>query len=178
MICIRKLLFGTDQADPATAPACTGLEHDRIPDPFGCPFCLRSRSHGFCSRDDRKTCSTDQLFQFCLVAEALHAVGIGADEHQPVLSAGTGKMRILGKKSVAGMDRLRTCQKSGADDLIFIQIAFRCFGPPDAVALIGERDVQGVLIRLGIHSDRGHAHFLAGPNDSDSDLAAVGDQYF
>ena len=38
--------------------------------------------------------------------------------------------------------------------------------------------MKGVFICFGIYSDRSHTHFLAGPDDADSDLAAVGDQYF
>jgi hypothetical protein len=62
--------------------------------------------------------------------------------------------------------------------LIFIQIAFRGFGTSDTITLIGESHMKGVFICLGIYSDCSHTHFLAGPDDADSDLAAVGDQYF
>jgi hypothetical protein len=38
--------------------------------------------------------------------------------------------------------------------------------------------VHGLVIRLGIDGDRLDAEFLAGANDTQSDFATIGDEYF
>src|SRR5687767_4951606 len=42
--------------------------------------------------------------------------------------------------------------------------------------LVRHPDVKGVLVRVGVDSDRGNLHFTAGANDPTCDLAAIGDQ--
>ena len=48
----------------------------------------------------------------------------------------------------------------------------------DLIGLICFLYVQGVLVRLGIDSDRTNAQLLAGPRNADGDFAAIGDEHF
>ncbi len=47
---------------------------------------------------------------------------------------------------------------------------------PQGVGLVGQADVQGVAVELGVHGHGGDAHLAAGADDPDGDLGAVGDQ--
>ncbi len=76
------------------------------------------------------------------------------------------------------MNGLRPCKDCGADNLAFIQIALRSLWASNAVALVGERHMEVVLIRFGIYRHRGHSHLLAGADDAHGNLAAVGNQDF
>ena len=87
-------------------------------------------------------------------------------------------MGIFRQKTVAGVNGLRSSQKGGADDLIFVQIAVGGFRAADAETLVSQRHMKGFPVCLGIHRHRGDAHFLAGPDNADSDLAPVGDEDF
>ena len=87
-------------------------------------------------------------------------------------------LRIFRKKTVSGMNSLCADKYCCADYLIFVEIAFRCFGTADAVALIRKGNVQGVFIRFGINRNGRHSHFLAGSDYSNRDLSTVRDQYF
>ena len=48
----------------------------------------------------------------------------------------------------------------------------------DADCLIGQLNMHGICIRLGIDRDRFDVQFLASPDDPDGNFTAVGDQYF
>ena len=43
---------------------------------------------------------------------------------------------------------------------------------------VGQPDMKGVPIQIGIHRNRGDSQLLAGPDDPDRDLATVGNQDF
>ena len=74
------------------------------------------------------------------------------------------------------MDRLRAGQLRRGDDAALVQIALLRRGRAEAIALVRQRHVQRVAIRLGIHGDGGDAHLLTGADDAHGNLAAVGDQ--
>ena len=57
-----------------------------------------------------------------------------------------------------------------------VQVAVGAARRTDADVLVGEPDVQRVLVRLGIDGDRLDAQLAAGMDDAQRDLAAVGDQ--
>ena len=76
------------------------------------------------------------------------------------------------------MDGPGTGGQGGADDALLIQIAVRGFCPADAHRLVRQGHMEGIPVRLRIHRHRGNAHFLAGPDDPDRDLAPVGNENF
>ena len=59
---------------------------------------------------------------------------------------------------------------------LLVEIAFRRIGGTDAIGEVGELDVQGVLVGIGIDGDRLDAKLLAGADDADGDFAAIGDE--
>jgi hypothetical protein len=66
----------------------------------------------------------------------------------------------------------------GGDDRRHVQVA-QCRGRrADADRFVGELDVLGVAVGLGIDGDRLDAHFAAGALDSEGDLATVRDEDF
>jgi hypothetical protein len=67
---------------------------------------------------------------------------------------------------------------SRRDDAIHQQITQFAGAGANANRLISETDVHGLVIRLGIDGDRLDAEFLAGANDTQSDFATIGDEYF
>jgi hypothetical protein len=46
------------------------------------------------------------------------------------------------------------------------------------VGLVGVADVEGVAVGVGVDGDGADAELLAGAQDTEGDLAAIGDQYF
>ena len=88
--------------------------------------------------------------------------GGGADERHPVFGDDIGELGVLGKETVAWMDRLRIGHFGGRDDTRHIQIAFRCSSWPDTYRLVGHANVFEVAIHRGVHSHCLDAQRMAG----------------
>jgi hypothetical protein len=83
---------------------------------------------------------------------------------------------VLRQKAVAGVDRVDAADFGRADDLIDPQIAVRAAWRADAERLIGQADVHRIGVGLAVNGDRLDPHLATGSNDSQRDLASVGDQ--
>ena len=55
------------------------------------------------------------------------------------------------------------------------EIALRRGLSAEGVRLVGQADVQGVAVEVGVHRDGGDAELPAGADDPDGDLPPVGD---
>ena len=104
--------------------------------------------------------------------------GRRADERQPALAGDLGEMRVLGEEAVAGMDGVGAGDLRGGDDRGDVEVALARRGRTDADVVVGVADVQRVAVGLGMDGHGLQAHFLAGQDDAQRDLAAVGDQDF
>ena len=87
-------------------------------------------------------------------------------------------MRVFGKKPVAGVNRVDVSDLGGADDAINLKIALQARCGPNADRLIRQLDVQAFQIGLRIDGDSLDAELFAGSDDSEGDLAAIGDKDF
>ena len=83
-----------------------------------------------------------------------------------------------GQEAVTRVDGVGARDLRGADHRRHIEVAVGAAGRPDADVLVGELDVQLVLVGLGVDSHRLDAELPARIDDAEGDLAAVGDQYF
>ena len=55
-----------------------------------------------------------------------------------------------------------------------VQVAFAGLRGANTDAFIREGGVEGILVRRGIHGNRGDAHLTAGPDDPYGYFAAIG----
>ena len=76
------------------------------------------------------------------------------------------------------MDGIDVRDLSRRDDAIHLQITEFARAGANANRLVSETDVHGLVISLGINGNRPDAEFLAGTNDTQSDFATIGDEYF
>jgi alpha-D-ribose 1-methylphosphonate 5-triphosphate synthase subunit PhnG len=76
------------------------------------------------------------------------------------------------------MDGVGAGDFGGGDDRGDIEVALARCGGTDADVVVGIADVERVAVGLGMDSDGLQAHFLAGQDDAQRDLAAVGDEDF
>jgi hypothetical protein len=65
---------------------------------------------------------------------------------------------------------------NGVEDRLGVEVALGRGLAAECVRLVGEPDVEGVPIELGVDRDRRDAELAGGPDDADGDLAPVGDQ--
>ena len=102
--------------------------------------------------------------------------GVGPDELDVAGLADLGEVGALRQEPVAGMDRVGAGDLGGADDRRHVQVAVGAARRADADVLVGEADVQRVLVGLGVDGDGLDAQLAAGADHAQRDLAAVGDQ--
>ena len=62
------------------------------------------------------------------------------------------------------------------EDLLRVEVALRRRLAPERVGLVGQADVKGVAVELGVHGDGRDAELAAGADHPHGDLGPVGDQ--
>ena len=106
------------------------------------------------------------------------AVGARADEDQPGGLDGVGEVGVLGKKAVAGMDRIRAGCLRAAAASPKVEIGFRRLRRPDVDALVGQPHGKQILSASLIDLTVAIPKLARRANDAHGDLAAIGDQEF
>ena len=104
------------------------------------------------------------------------ASGGGPMNVTPALGDGPGEVGVLREEAVAGVHGLGARALDDVEDRGGVEVALGRRLAAEGVGLVGEADVQRVAVELGVHGHRGDAQLLAGADDTDGDLAAVGDQ--
>ena len=168
------------RAHSATAAAGDGLDHHRVTDLSSRPLTASASvstmpslpgvtgTPGFARGGARGI----------LVAHRAHRGRRRPDELDVAALADVGEVRVLGEKSVAGMNRIDVADFGRADDAVDLQIAVGARRRADADRFVGELHVERIHVRLGINRQRLDAEFLAGADDAERDFAAIGDQDF
>ena len=166
-------------AHAASAAACGRLDDDRVSEfvrlferrIFGGNDIVAAGRYGH-------SCLAHRLARGCLVAHGAHLFGGRADELDLAVLADLRELRIFGKESVAGVDRIDVADLGHADDAFDHEVTLRGGRGSDADGLIGQTDGQAVLVGLGINDYGFDAHFTAGADDPHGDFAAIGNQDF
>ncbi len=113
-----------------------------------------------------------------LVAHQADVLGARADELDAVLGQNLGEARILGQEAVARVHGVGAGDLAGGEQRRNVEVALARGRLPDAHALVGEPHMHRVGVGGRVHRDGGDAELLAGAQDAQRDLAAVGDQDF
>ena len=111
-----------------------------------------------------------------LVPERLDDGRRRPDEDEPGVLDRPGEGRPLGQEAIAGMDGVGTGRKGRLDHQVDPQVALGRWWRPEPDGEIGLADVHRTGVGVAVHGDRLHAHLVAGADDPDGDLPAVGDQ--
>ena len=104
--------------------------------------------------------------------------GLRTDECDLVLVENIRETRVLGQKTVAWMNGVSAGDLACSDDRGNVEIAVARRRRPDAYALIGQLDVHRVLVGGRIDRNGRDAELLGRTQDSERNLAPVGDQDF
>ena len=162
---------------PATAAAERRLDRHRPavllaerPDLVGSGGELRGAGH------DRRAAAQRRPAARHLVAHLLDRRRRRSDERHAELGDRPGEVGVLGEEPVAGMHAVGTAARDGVEDRRGVEVALRGGLATEGVRLVGEPDVHGVAIELGVHGHRGDAELAGGADDAHGDLAAVGDE--
>ena len=110
-----------------------------------------------------------------LVAEQADGLAARADKDKTALFDTLGEVGVFGQEAVARMDGDRVGHLGGADDGRHVEVAVLRLRRPDAHRLVGEQHVLEALVGGRVDRYRLDAQFAAGAQDTQRDLAAVGD---
>ena len=113
-----------------------------------------------------------------LVAHQADMLGLGADELHGVFGEDFGKTRVLREEAVAGMHGVGAGDLAGRENGGDVEVAVFRRRRPDADALVGKAHVHRVGVGGRMHRHRRDAELLAGAQDAQGDLAAIGDEDF
>ncbi len=112
-----------------------------------------------------------------LVAQLLQEFRPRTDEDDAGLFAGPGEIGILGKETVARMNRVDLPFLGQRDQHGNIQVRLdRLAGVADQIGFIRLQPVQSEAVFVGINADGPDAQLMAGPEDSDGNFAAIGNE--
>src|SRR4051794_6425179 len=171
-----RLVERDAEALAATAPR--GLDRDgiadRLVDDLARGLEVGDRVGG--ARDDGNAGLLHQLARARLRAHGVDGAGGRADEGDAGLLKAAHERRVLGKEAVAGVHGLGARLLDDLEDLVDVQVRLRRRPGPEQVRLVGALHVDGVAVELGVDGDSRHAELLAGADDADRDLPAVGDE--
>ncbi len=112
-----------------------------------------------------------------LVAHRLDGRGRWADERDPGVGAGGGERGVLAQETVAGMDGLSAGGAGRVDHRRDAQVALGRRGRPDPDGHVGQRNVRGMRVGIGVHGDRPDPEPPQRAQHPHGDLAPVGHQH-
>ena len=101
----------------------------------------------------------------------------GPTNTMPASRHARGEAGVLREESVARVHGLGARLEGRGDDAGRIEVALGGGRCADAHGLVGEADVRGIGVGVGVHRDRVDAEAAQGADDPHRDLAAVGDEH-
>ncbi len=111
-----------------------------------------------------------------LVAELLDGARRGADPREPGVDDLLGEVGVLGEEAVARVHGVGAGAAGDGEELGDDEVGVGARLTVEGVGLVGERDVQGVAVLVGVDGDRADPRIPRRPDDADGDLAPVGDE--
>ena len=173
-----RILHALDLANAATAAARTSLDEHGAANALGLGRRLLGAFEQIAARHDGHARGGSRSARGILVAHTVDDLSRGADKRQTVLVAIAHKARLFGEKAIAGMDCLCPRLDSTGEHGIVVEVALGKTRTADAIRLVGELHMQRVRIGCGVDGDGLDAHIAARADNTDRDLAAVGDEHF
>ena len=163
-----------DETHPLAAAARRRLEKDGKADLRGRCTDLRHRRRAVRAGDERHAGSPHLRLRGRFVAEPLHHLRRGTDEHEVVLPTRAREGGVLREEAVARVHglaagRLRRCYEVGN-----AQVALRRGRGPNADSLVGQLDVQRLPVGCRVDRDRLDSELVERADHPDGDLATVG----
>jgi len=177
---LDQVFLVVHHAHAAATTAAGGLDDHRIADftadPQGGFLVFRQRAVG--TGNGGHAGLLHRVLGRYLVAHQANGVGFRADEGEAGAFDLFGEVGVFREEAVARVDRRGAGDFGGRDDRRDVQVGFGCRGRADADGFVGQRQVHQFPIRGGVNRHGLDAQFLAGTQDAQGDLAAVGDQDF
>ena len=177
--CVFQVLGALRHFHAATAAPCSGFDNDGVAH-IGGDFLGRVQI-GNAPLRAGDAWNTKRLCRFLsgdFIAHDADMLGGGANEFDPVILYDLHKVRVLGEKPIARMDRFGPRDLACRDDRGDRQIAVGAGGRADTDAFIGHAHMHRISIGGGMHGDCLNTHFARSADHAQRDFPAIGDENF
>ena len=174
---VLKLRGVKDAAHTAAATARRGLDEDGIADllgNLGARFSVRHAAVGAGNHGHAR--ALHELARGGLVAHLLDDLGRRAYEGNALGRATAGKVGVLGKETVTGVDGVAVGRLGDGENRVDVEVALCGGRRANAIGVLGKLHVQRLAVRLGVHHHGLDVELTARAEDADGDLPAVCDQ--
>ena len=146
---LHQCVLSFDQTLTAPATATNSLEKHREAHLAHCGGNFGGVGFGTArARDHRNACRNRRVFGAGLVTETIQRFGRWADKDHPGGFDSIGKIRILGQKAIAGMDRIGTHLARGVKHSVDPEVAFAGRPRPDQDGATNFAHMQCVRVCL------------------------------
>ena len=98
------------------------------------------------------------------------------DPDEASVDHGAGELRILGQKSVTGVNCIRTRPACDGEKFVNDEVRLCTRRAFERIRFVGEFDVSGIPVLIGVHGHRPDSAVLRCTDDADGDFATVGDE--
>ncbi len=176
---LARLMLRPGNAHALAATTGAGLDHDRKADLAGNLrrfVFVGDQAH--VTRHGRDAGLRRQLLRGDLVAHGLDRRRRRADEDQALGLQRLGEGPVLGEKTVAGVDGLRSRLPDRVEDVVDDDVGLVRRRGADANGLVRHPYMRGVLVCVGVHGDGAKAHPPRRADHAARDLAPVCNQDF
>ena len=168
----------THQTDASPATSGGGLQQDRIADLPGNVAGLGFIAyHAVGSRKDRDAQVPGRRARRHLVAHQVDMFASGTNEGDAVFLDNLGKPAVFRQETVTRMNCIRAGDFGSCQDRRDVQIAVTSRRRTDTHAFVGQPDMHGVGIDLGVNRHGPDAHLAAGTMNAKRYFAPVGDEH-
>ncbi len=173
---VGQLARMSGDADSSAPAAGCRLDHHRVADRRGDLERVLERGGSLRPRDGRHARMLREPPRLGFVAHRSDHFGLGAHENEARVLAGRGERGVLGEEAVAGMDGVRARLCCRLEQSVDVEVAVARVRRPDTDRLVGQPDVERLLVGGRVDGDGAESELAASPDHPDGDLTTVGDE--
>ena len=177
---VDQCSLGVHHAHATTTAAACGLDDHRVANGLGnaLDLCRIVRQFAVGTGHAGHASLDHGLLGRHLVTHDADGLGSRANELEAALFHTLGKVCVFRQEAVAGVDGLCICDFCRRDDGRHVQIAQRRWCWANTYGLIGQLDVLGITVCLGVDHHGLDAHLAASALDAQGDFTPIGNQNF
>ena len=163
-------------AHAATATTRGGFQNHRKADARGRGLNLLHRGAALLAGHRGHAGGLHGLLGLGLVAHECNDPCSGANKREARIGNRLRELGIFGKKTVAGVNGLRTRAAAGVDDGRDVAVALVGRGGADVYGQMGRTHMRALRVGVGIDGDSAKAHAPRGTDHAQRDFSAVGNE--